>query len=305
MIGLLRFVFKTAVVLILLVAAGYYPLVLHSPQPEPPGYELDMNAVRQAAASLEGPKVQDIRVEQVAEFSFAEAMVMAGEDWQSTPIPIYSYKLVFPERSIVVDTAMSGVKGVPGFMVNSFDEGAYQRMLQAMDNADRIVITHEHFDHIGGIVDHPRVADLLPHIQLTEEQFAHPDRMLPLHYPEAVFDDYEPLRYDTLHALAPGVVLIKAPGHTPGSQMVYIQQADGREVLLLGDVSWQMRNIHAVRERPLFITAIVRENRAQVINQFQALNALQRREPDLAMVPGHDAATMKTMLARGVITAGF
>lgn len=305
MIGLLRFVFKTAVVLILLVAAGYYPLVLHSPQPEEPGYDLDMNAVRQAAASLSGPKVQDIRVEQVAEFSFAEAMVMAGEAWRGTPIPIYSYKLVFPKRSIVVDTAMSSVKGVPGFMVNSFDEGAYQRMLKAMDDAEHIVITHEHFDHIGGIVDHPRVAELLPRIQLTEEQFAHPDRMMPLRYPEGVFDNYQPLRYDSLHALAPGVVLIKAPGHTPGSQMVYIELADGREVLLLGDVSWQMRNIHAVRERPLFITAIVRENRSQVINQFQALNALQKREPELAMVPGHDGEVMKTMLERGVFKAGF
>ncbi len=305
MIALLRFVFKTAVVLVLAIAAGYYPLVLHSPQPQEPGYNLDMQAVRQVAASIPGPKVQQIRVEKIAEMRFAQAMVMAAEPWQATPIPVYSYKLVFPRSSIVVDTAMSNLDLVPDFMVNSFDQDAYQRMLEAMDAADRIVITHEHFDHIGGLVAHPRVAQLKSRIQLTEEQFAHPDRMLPLRYPNGVFDDYQPLRYDTLHPLAPGVVLIKAPGHTPGSQMVYIQQADGREVLLLGDVSWQMRNIHAVRERPLFITAIVRENRGQVINQFKALNELKKREPALALIPGHDATVMQTMLDQGLLTAGF
>ena len=305
MIALLRFVFKTAVVLVLAVAAGYYPLVLHSPQPQEPGYNLDMQAVRQMAASMPGPKVQDIQVEKIAEMRFAKAMVMAAEPWQATPIPVYSYKLEFPRSSIVIDTAMSNLDLVPDFMVNSFDQAAYQRMLQAMDTAEHIVITHEHFDHIGGLVAHPRVSELKPRIVLTEEQFAHPDRMLPLRYPDAVFDDYQPLHYDSLHALAPGVVLIKAPGHTPGSQMVYIQQADGREVLLLGDVSWQMRNIHAVRERPLFITALVRENRGQVINQFKALHELKQREPELAMIPGHDAEVMQAMLDQGVITAGF
>jgi glyoxylase-like metal-dependent hydrolase (beta-lactamase superfamily II) len=33
---------------------------------------------------------------------------------------------------------------------------------------------------------------------------------------------------------APGVVLIKAAGHTPGSQMVHVRLASGKEVMLVG-----------------------------------------------------------------------
>ena len=37
--------------------------------------------------------------------------------------------------------------------------------------------------------------------------------------------------------------VLKWLGYTPGSQMVYVKRADGREILFLGDVAWQMSNI--------------------------------------------------------------
>ena len=106
-------------------------------------------------------------------------------------------------------------------------------------------------------------------------------------------------------ALAPGVVLIKSPGHTPGSQMVYVKRADGRELLFLGDVSWRLRNLEQVRERPLFMTLIIGEDRRQVMGQFQALHALHQAEPGLALVPGHDGPAVQALTAAGLLEAGF
>lgn len=296
---------KAVVFLLILAALGYYPLVLHSPQAGDTPYVLDVAKLRALSNSMPGPVPYEIRVEKVAEFEFAEAMVMAGEPWQGTAIPIYAYQLLVPGADIIVDTAVANTEGVPGFMVTDFDELAYQRMSKAMEKASHIVITHEHFDHIAGILDHPNQQQILPAVRLTKEQLAHTDRMLPSTLPEGVYDDYQPLQYEGMYALAPGVVLIKAPGHTPGSQMVYVRLSDGREVLLLGDVAWQQRNIENVKERPLFMTAMIRENRGQVIEQFRALHDLAQQAPEIKQVPGHDEKVVNSLLEAGYFKQGF
>jgi hypothetical protein len=87
--------------------------------------------------------------------------------------------------------------------------------------------------------------------------------------------------------------------------MVYVKRADGRELLFLGDVSWRSRNIEHVRERPLFMTLLIGEDRQAVLAQFAALNELVRREPGLAQVPGHDAVAIERLTAAGYLQPGF
>lgn len=284
--------------------AAYYPLVRHSPQPTTP-FALDLAQVRALANSLPGYGPVAVRYEEVAAMRFSEAMLMAGDPWKETPMPVYSYQLVYPDRTVIVDTALARADAKPDFIGLRYDEAAYRRMNDAMAQAALIVVTHEHMDHIGGIAAHPELARLKPALRLTVEQLANPKGMEPVKLPAEALAGYEPLRYDRLHALAPGVVLIKAPGHTPGSQMVYVRRADGRELLLLGDVSWRTRNIEHVRERPLFMTLLIGEDRGAVIAQFQALHALRRAEPAVALVPGHDGIAIEALAAAGLLQAGF
>jgi glyoxylase-like metal-dependent hydrolase (beta-lactamase superfamily II) len=283
---------------------AYYPLVRHSPRPTT-SFELDLARIRVLADALPGGGPVAIRYEEVAAMRFAEAMLMAGDPWKETPMPVYSYQLVYPDRTIVIDTALARGDAKPDFIGLRYDEAAYRRMSDAMAQASLIVVTHEHMDHIGGVAAHPGLARLKPALRLTVEQLANPKGMEPVKIPADALADYRPLQYEGLHALAPGVVLVKAPGHTPGSQMVYVRRADGRELLFLGDVSWRNRNIEHVRERPLFMTLLIGEDRGAVIAQFQALHDLRRAEPALAFVPGHDGDAIAGLATAGLLQAGF
>lgn len=293
----------TVMILVAIGAPAYYALVLHSPAPGS-SFDLDLPRIR-ALAGAPGSGPTEIRYEEVLALRFTEAMLMAGDPWKQTPMPVYSYQLVYPEQTLIVDTALAKADGKPEFLGLRYDDAAYQRMNAAMLRAAQIVITHEHMDHIGGVAAHPRLADLKPALRLTTEQLANPAGMAPVKMPSGPMQGYQPLSYERLHALAPGVVLIKAPGHTPGSQMVYVRRADGRELLFLGDVSWRLRNIQQVRERPLFMTLMIGENRQQVLAQFQALHALGLAEPALALVPGHDGPAVAALAGQGLLTAGF
>jgi glyoxylase-like metal-dependent hydrolase (beta-lactamase superfamily II) len=295
---------KRLLITAVIVAGAYYLLVMHSPS-EGSAYSVDIAKVRELANSIPGDKPAEVRYEHIMDFQFAEAMVTAGDPWTWTPIPVYSWQLVYPDKTIIVDTAMNREIAKPEALVPMYSAAAYQRMQSAMDEASEIVLTHEHMDHIGGLAASKNLPALLPKLKLTDEQLNNPSGMAPAELPAAVMKGYKPIHYESMMALAPGVVLIKSPGHTPGSQMVYVQRADGRELILMGDVSWHMRNIEVVRERPLFMTLIVHENRDQVMGEFKALHALQQAEPKLKLIPGHDGAVVKALSEEGLVTQGF
>ena len=53
------------------------------------------------------------------------------------------------------------------------------------------------------------------------------------------------LDYPHYYPVAPGVVLIRAPGHSTDSQMVFIRLQSGREILHSIDSAWIMDNIRS------------------------------------------------------------
>ena len=283
--------------------AAYYWFIVDSSAPSGGTYAIDMAEVRTLAASIAGDKASEVHVEHVASFSFPATAVVAGDGWASLDIPVQSYELVFPDRTAIIDTALS--KTMSSGLV-SFDDKAYARMQAAMDKASLIVITHEHLDHIGGLSAHPHLAHVLKATRLTKEQVDSPEYMTSAKLPDGALNGYRPLVYDRYVAIAPGVVLIKAPGHTPGSQMVYVQRADGTEYLFLGDVAWTLRNVELVRERARLITQfMIREDRDAVMLELAELHRIHEAEPALHMIPGHDARVLAASLKDGLLIEGF
>lgn len=285
------------------VGAGlYYWFFVDSRVPSG-SYAIDIGEVRRLADAIAGDKPIEVRQEQVFSFRFPFAVMVAGGGWEEIDVPVYSYQVAYADRALVIDT---GVHDEESRKEPSFDAEAYARMRTAMLTATNVVITHEHPDHIGGLVAHDNLAAVLSHTQLTQEQVDHPEMMFGLQFPEGALASYQALSYERYHALAPGVVLIKAPGHTPGSQMVYVKRADGREFLFLGDIAWRFESVERVAARARFVSDYyLKENRGAVLLQIAELKRLHDAEPGIIMIAGHDGKQMQELVANGLVVKGF
>ncbi|WP_425229646.1 MBL fold metallo-hydrolase [Sphingomonas sp.] len=292
-------------VIVLLLGAAVWWLFYDNRMPRSGRFDLDLAAIRAEAARLPGPGPARIEVELLSHTNAPRIGIVAGTSWGKMDMVRASYRLVWPDQSIIVDTGNSGALA-RRFGARSYDAAAWSRLVAAMDRASDIVVTHEHADHIGGLVESPHLAAIIGRARVTREQLADPTEMEPLRWPRG--QTPTPLIYDRLHALAPGVVLMKAPGHTPGSQMVYVRRADGREYLFMGDVASNADNVRLQRIRPRYTTTYLdghHDDRRAVMLETQALGRLATSDPALVLVPGHDAIAIHELVRRGLLHCGF
>jgi glyoxylase-like metal-dependent hydrolase (beta-lactamase superfamily II) len=288
-------------------AGAYYWLIVESHMPFSGSYSIDIAELRKLADSQDGAKPMEIRVETVGIITFPKTAVVAGDGWDSTELPVSAYQLVYPDHTAVIDTAYDAGTAAKATATNSgFDDAAYKRIVAGLNGASMIVVTHEHWDHAATLLVQPNLKELLGKTLLTTEQLANTDRLVPAEFPSDARTAAKTVSYGNYLAVAPGVVLVKSPGHTPGSQSVYVRLANGKEYLFIGDVAWHQRNIDIVRERARLVTWwFMNEDRDQVMLELAELNRLQKANPDLVIVPGHDPEKLAAMKKSGLLLPDF
>ena len=260
-------------------------------------FVIDLGALHRVATSA-GALPERIEVERVAEFAFPRSFVVAGEGFRMHPMVLLSHRVLWPDRSLVIDTAMppEAAKKMPRGKV---DEAAYARVQAAIRKADAILFTHEHPDHVGGVAhDFDSIGS---EVLMTREQLTGPklDRD---QFPPGALDRLKPLDYEGLYAVAAGVVLQKAPGHSKGSQLVYVELASGARFLFVGDIAWSLDNIREQIGRPGFARLLMGEDRGAVAAQVQALGHLPE---DVHVIVAHDPVALENDLKAGLYRQGF
>lgn len=288
----------------LIIGAAYYWLLVDN-RPSAATATIDITALRSSANSIAGDKPDAITVETVSRRQLPATLMVAGGGLGRHEIAMHSFRVGAGDRSVIIDTGFSRASA-EAMGVDSYDDAAQIRVNNAMRQAVAIVVTHEHLDHIGGVLEAPDWRALLPKALITREQFDHPEITKPINWPSGSRAAFKPLSYEGVRAIAPGVVLVKAPSHTPGSQLVFVQLANGREYLFLGDISSMDRNWREIRARSRLIgDFLAKENRDGVFGWLAAFNALAAANPDLTLVPSHDGATIAQLVKAGAIKQGM
>ncbi len=185
---------------------------------------------------------------------------------------------------IVIDSGLSPADAKRmGF--TRYDKRTEDLVGRWMDDAELIVFTHEHLDHVGGFLDHPRFANIVDKAVLSAGLI---QGMTALWRENARLLT-APRALGAIEAVSPGVVLIQTPGHTPASQMIYIRLQNGREYLFAGDTASLGNNVIRKTPRSRLLTDwMVKEDRAATIGWIKGLDALRTQAPSVVIIPSHD-----------------
>lgn len=159
-----------------------------------------------------------------------------------------------------------------------------------------VVLTHAHWDHVSGLQDLPGVpvwVDAPEHafIDSGRPMAALAHQLGPLPLRDYAFGNGPYLGFAASYDVwgDGSVVLVPAPGHTPGSIVAFITLPSGTRYALLGDLVWQVEGIHVPTERPWLLRQMLDEDTAQVRTAIGQIAAVHQRFPDLQLLPAHDA----------------
>jgi glyoxylase-like metal-dependent hydrolase (beta-lactamase superfamily II) len=194
-----------------------------------------------------------------------------------------------PARTVVIDTGFSPAGGAARGRTMLMDTvPALRAAGTAPDDVAQVVLTHAHYDHIGGL---PAFTGTAAEVVMTRDeydfwtgpmgrrgQFAHTTEGSELDHLRELREAGRLTLAGPAHQIAPGIELIQVGGHTPGQAIVTVATAGG-PVILASDAVHYYEELE--RDRPFATVASLAEMYA-AFDQIRELAAAGR------VVAGHD-----------------
>lgn len=159
-----------------------------------------------------------------------------------------------------------------------------------------IILTHAHWDHTSGLPDLQGTP-----VWVTDEERRYIEdgglitalvrSFPPVQYEVFAFEGGAYLGFPKSHDVYGdgAIVIVPAPGHTPGSVIVFVTLPGGKRYGLVGDLAWQREGITEREEKPWPIRTVVDRDAGDVRTNLLRMNAIASRFPQLVLVPAHDA----------------
>lgn len=167
-----------------------------------------------------------------------------------------------------------------------------------------ILLTHAHWDHASGLADFPGVP-----VWITHEERAFLDeggwitavaRRAAQDTPivEYAFEDGAYLGFSRSRDVYGdgSIVIVPAPGHTPGSVIVFVSLPSDERYAFIGDLAWQIEGLRELEERP-WPMRTADADPVEVREGLRSMAAIAERFPDMHVVPAHDARAFATIPA--------
>lgn len=309
---MLKWIMRVAAALaVCVIAAGWWLFAGFSKAPDTaPAGLLDIDQWRNMIRDADGDLPTGVRVLEVGHDSAPMLAARAGAFTGQWLTSYNSVQIVFPGSTLIIGGALD--RPTAEGMVQAeadwlFDDAAYRTLVDSMLRADKVLITHEHLDHVMAIARHPDPDALAPRLWLNAPQTRALARWAGGELPAAL-RDVPPRLAGTVQLVAPGVVAIPMAGHTPGALLFFVTLQNGREYLMIGDTVWSMSSIQALTMRPVFTQFVVfdpNEDRDAIRTQVRAIHDLMQANPQLTVFPSHDRIWLGKLSAEGLISWGF
>jgi glyoxylase-like metal-dependent hydrolase (beta-lactamase superfamily II) len=287
----------------LLVAAASLSAPGRSGAQKPAFSDVLLDKMRAAAHTVPGDLPQSLHYLKFAEFKTPLSGAVGGAGDEIVEGAYTVFQVRYSHGWVMVDAGVD--REVETDTSVTIHRDRYQRIQEALRGANLIVVTHEHHDHVAGVIHTPARDLLAPKTILTRAQVQSLLAGLPLNSSLIRLTPTDAARYividyEELYPVAPGMVLVKAAGHTPGSQMVYVQLNSGQELLLVGDIAWFMAGIERRLQKPAAISRQMGEDRAALQQQLNWLSGLTQRQ-HIVLVNCHDDAWLGSLVTRGIL----
>lgn len=238
--------------------------------------------------------------------------VLTSRSWVKAPITAYA--LEHRDGLVLFDTGVDPAlvsdpdyisSPIGRFILNKVfrfhigPEDALDKQLEAINleaaGVSKVVISHLHFDHIGGIAHVPQ-ADLLVSMEewrRLDEPNPERDWILREHI-ELPGANWQPIEFvptsDPL--LGPfgvgydcmgdgSMILLPTPGHSPGSMSMLVRSSGIPPLLFVGDLTYELERLHNDQVPGI-------GNPEQLKASFAKVRQLEEVLPDLVVVPSHD-----------------
>ena len=215
-----------------------------------------------------------------------------------------AFQIQYPQGFVMVDAGMD--RAVHHFFEKDgpqpFDDSAANKVAMAVQQARLILITHEHGDHIAGIIRNANNS-IPPKTILTTEQVnsvVNKPQMPEIKMDQERSKEYIVVEFSSILPVAPGVVLIKAPGHTPGEIMIYTRLQNGKEYIFTGDVSWTYKGVEEKKMKPSSEQKRLGEDGPNIDKEIAWLHDRMVKDKMIILV-SHDDVMLPQFAAQGLI----
>ncbi len=243
-----------------------------------------------------------------AETKTLDAFTVEGGKWTETAIANHMAVLIeHHAATLLFDTSLGRqvdsqfASEMPWHDKPLLQYGPVQPVRDQLDRdgirVDRILLSHAHWDHASGLADFPEVPVWAPYEEIEFSQIATPPAVLPSQFKHPIkwipyeFASEAFMGFSESHDLFGdgSLVLVPLRGHTPGSVGLFITLDDGRRFFFTGDASWRLEGFTGPKEKFWFSRNMVDNDHAATRQVLQQVHTLIQREPELMVIPAHDA----------------